>query len=413
MGGVTVWNRRLLVICGLLLLASAINYMDRQTLASVSVRITNEFKLSEQQYGRLEAGFGWAFAIGSLCFGMLADRITVRWLYPAVLVGWSLAGFLTGYAEGYQQLLGCRVLLGFFEAGHWPCGIRTVRGLLSARDRSVGNGLLQSGTSIGAISTPLLMRWLLTPEEGSWRFSFQLIGAIGSLWAIAWLWIVRSSDLPVVRSQKETKTPWWTVFYHHRLWVVLVVVASINTTWQVLRAWLPKFLQQGRGYEESTMLLFNSVWYVATDVGCLSVGVIVLGLVSLGLRLQVARIATFCGCCLLCACTVLVPWLPAGPTLLGVLLIVGAGALGLFPLYYTFSQDISSEHQGKVTGMTSFAAWFFTPFAQDGFGRLVDETKSYDLGFAIAGCVPLIGALALILFWGKHDSDEVQHDSTT
>ncbi|MEN9677996.1 MAG: hypothetical protein RIS76_3892, partial [Verrucomicrobiota bacterium] len=32
-------------VCGLLLLASAINYMDRQTLAGASVRISREFHL--------------------------------------------------------------------------------------------------------------------------------------------------------------------------------------------------------------------------------------------------------------------------------------------------------------------------------------------------------------------------------
>ena len=42
-------------ICGLLLLASAINYMDRQTLANAAVRITREFHLSQAQYGNIEA----------------------------------------------------------------------------------------------------------------------------------------------------------------------------------------------------------------------------------------------------------------------------------------------------------------------------------------------------------------------
>jgi ACS family hexuronate transporter-like MFS transporter len=37
-------------ICALLLLASAINYMDRQTLANAAVRITKEFHLTQTQY---------------------------------------------------------------------------------------------------------------------------------------------------------------------------------------------------------------------------------------------------------------------------------------------------------------------------------------------------------------------------
>ena len=38
-------------VCGLLLCASAINYMDRQTLANAATRITAQFRLSQEQYG--------------------------------------------------------------------------------------------------------------------------------------------------------------------------------------------------------------------------------------------------------------------------------------------------------------------------------------------------------------------------
>ena len=73
-------------VCGLLLLASTINYMDRQTLANAAVRITTQFHLREEQYGNMELVFGWAFAIGSTFFGVAVDRMSVRWLYPIVLL---------------------------------------------------------------------------------------------------------------------------------------------------------------------------------------------------------------------------------------------------------------------------------------------------------------------------------------
>ena len=81
-------------VSGLLLLATMLNYMDRQTLANLSVRITEELSLSQERYGDLELAFGWAFAVGSLVFGILADRFPVRWLYPAVVIGWSAVGLL-------------------------------------------------------------------------------------------------------------------------------------------------------------------------------------------------------------------------------------------------------------------------------------------------------------------------------
>ena len=53
------------------------------------------------------------------------DRVSVRWVYPLMVLGWSLAGVLTGYASAFWSLLLFRMLLGLFEAGNWPCGLRT------------------------------------------------------------------------------------------------------------------------------------------------------------------------------------------------------------------------------------------------------------------------------------------------
>ncbi|OYW26729.1 MAG: hypothetical protein B7Z47_07330, partial [Chthoniobacter sp. 12-60-6] len=40
-------------VCGLLLLASTINYMDRQTLSGIGPRIKSEFGLTNEQYGHI------------------------------------------------------------------------------------------------------------------------------------------------------------------------------------------------------------------------------------------------------------------------------------------------------------------------------------------------------------------------
>src|SRR4029450_11597401 len=79
-------------VCGLLLLASAINYMDRQTLANAAVRISREFHLSQAQYGNIEAVFAYAFAAGSIVFGWLADRLSVRPLYGRGFTTWACVG---------------------------------------------------------------------------------------------------------------------------------------------------------------------------------------------------------------------------------------------------------------------------------------------------------------------------------
>jgi MFS transporter, ACS family, hexuronate transporter len=397
-------------ICGLLLLASAINYMDRQTLASASVRITREMGLSQEQYGDFEAGFGWAFAAGSIVFGVLADRVPLRWLYAIVVALWSAAGIAAGFTKDYDSLLLCRIFLGFFEAGHWPCGVKATRALLDARDRSLGNGVLQSGTSIGAVITPLVMAAMLTNEAGSWRPAFQVVGAAGLLWLILWFLLVRRTEFAAPPEEQPSRLPaggeikWWDVLLSRRMAVVLAVIALINTTWQILRAWLTKFLVEGRGYAESDALYFNSVWFAVTDVGCLGAGALAFWLSRRGMDVTRSRMLVFGACAVLCAVMLAVPLLPKGWMLLAVLLAAGAAALGLFPIYHAFTQDLSGPHQGKVTGVAGVAAWGFSPLAQKFFGRLADQTKSFDAGLAVAGVLPLLALLCLVFFWGKSNS---------
>lgn len=402
-------SKQVVVICLFLLFASAINYMDRQTLASVATRITNELNLSEKQYGAVEASFGWGFALGSLVFGFLVDSLPVRWMYPAAILLWSTVGFLTGFVRGYDDLLICRGLLGFFEAAHWPCGLKTTQALLTSRGRGLGNSVLQSGTSVGAFATPLLMLWLLTPEPGSWRIGFQAIGAAGVVWIALWFALVRASDLGASQKQEsETEKPiaWWREVFCGKLFVLLLVLLAINTTWQILRAWLPKVLQQQIGYSENETLIFTSVWYLVTDIGCLGAGAMAFGLASRGWSIKGSRTATVALCSLACALVACVPWIPKGPILLGILLIAGAGALGLFPMYYAFSQDISRSHQGKVTGITGILAWAFSGVAQMAFGSSADATQSFNTGLIIVGLLPLFATLSLVFFWpgDRHES---------
>jgi ACS family hexuronate transporter-like MFS transporter len=391
-------------VCGLLLCASTINYMDRQTLASAIVRISDELGLNHEQYGNLELAFGWAFAAGSLAFGWLADRVPVRWLYPVVLALWSLVGFATGLVHSYTGLMVCRTLLGLFESGHWPCALKTTQRLLNPGDRSLGNSVLQSGTSIGAMVTPLLMNWMMTPKIGSWRYPFQAIGVIGVLWIFFWLALVRPGEMGIARvlsgaSSANRDESFIHVLFSRRCLIVLVTISLINICFQFLRAWLPRFLQEGRGYTESAALHFNAAFYVATDIGCLGAGALALWLHRRSMGVHRARVLVFFFCAVLTGLSTVASVLPAGGPLLFVLLLVGAGGLGLFGIYHALTQDLTHLHQGKVTGIAGVVAWAIGSPTHKYFGRWVDQSGSFDRGMAIIGWLPMAAFLCIWLFW--------------
>ena len=388
----------------LLLLATMINYMDRQTLSNLSQRITQQFDMSNAQYGMLELVFGIAFAVGSLVFGWLADRISVRWLYPAILVAWSLVGMATGLTSTFSSMLVCRGLLGFFESGHWPCALIVTQSVLTRGGRVMGNSILQSGASLGAIITPIIIRLMVAGDTAAdaWRSPFFVVGGVGLIWAVAWMLVIGRDDLRVQRSSEapQATSNWvWQLLGDRRFWALAVMVVSINTSWQLIRHWLPKFLQVGRGYTEEQALYFNSTYFIATDVGCILAGLVGLWLVRRGWDVHRSRVAVFFGCAALAGLTTLAAVLPAGVWLLITLLLVAAGTLGVFPCYYSFTQELSRQHMGKLTGMLSFVGWMAASPVQPLFGQAVDQTGSFDLGMALVGWSPMLGLLLFLALW--------------
>src|SRR5689334_2769692 len=86
-------------VCGLLLCATMLLYMDRLTISVLAKRIIEEYGFSKEQYGSLDSGLSYAFAAGAFFFGFLVDKIGPRFLYPAVLTAWSAAGIATAYSD--------------------------------------------------------------------------------------------------------------------------------------------------------------------------------------------------------------------------------------------------------------------------------------------------------------------------
>ena len=395
-------------VCGLLLLATTINYMDRQTLANAAPRVKAELNLSNQQYGQLEEQFAYAFGLGALAFGALADRVGVRFLYPTVLLLWSAMGFATGFMETFGGLLLCRTLLGLFESGHWPCALKTVQRLLPPKDRTMGNSILQSGTSIGAIATPQIMKWLMTDEPGSWRFVFQLIGLIGAFWIVLWFAAVReepAGDPATSPSSTPLMPPLPRAVFLRRLSVLVVVVFCINACWHMFRAWLPLFLQDGRGYSNDASLNITSGFYIATDIGCILAGAATLWFHRAGMPVLRARWSVFLICSLMTLSSVGIALSPAGWELVTLLFVFGAGALGLFPCYYALSQELTIRHQGKLSGLLGAVAWFTVAPMHTYFGAYIDKHKNFDLGIGAAGCLPLIACLYWLIFWGRDTAE--------
>jgi len=85
------------VICGLLFLATTINYIDRQVIGILKPLLQMQFGWSEIDYGDLVFTFQLAYAIGFLFAGRLMDRFGTKKGYAFALTVWSFAAISTAF----------------------------------------------------------------------------------------------------------------------------------------------------------------------------------------------------------------------------------------------------------------------------------------------------------------------------
>lgn len=418
-------------VCVLLLLASTLNYMDRLTLNQTSPRIKDAFGIDNFWYSVLESVFTVGFALGTLATGVLVDRVGVRRVYPVVVLGWSAFGFLTGFAPGYWALFACRLGLGLFEAGNWPCGVRTVRQIMAPSERSLGNAFFQNGTALGAIVTPgIVILCLLWADPGEaarqahlaaggggataaagtgpehvWQVPFRAIGLLGLAWVALWVLSVPARALrPVVEDPPAAAAaPFSAVLADRRFWLLLAVVVAVNTSWHTVRVWLPLFLRKQQGYTEIEMGELTTLYYIAADAGSWAVGLGSLLLARLGMTVHRSRVALFAACTAVVLAGLALPHLDRGPAQVALLLAFGFGAFGLFPTYFALSQELSASHQGKVTGALGFLNALYLTALFPLEGRIADATGRYDQVMSVAG-LPALLALVAVLWWWPRDT---------
>lgn len=372
---------------------------------------------SNEGYRKAASRFSLGFAAGSLMFGILADAISVRYLYPLVVVIWSIAGIASGMVESVAGLATSRFVLGLFEAGHWPCALRTTQRSFLPANRTAANSILQSGASIGAVATPLLVLAIHLWEPTQWRLSFFIVGGLGIPWAIAWLLLVKESDVrrPVIQTDESSagageqqplsEMPLWRIFVSRRWWVLLFTVLCINTVWHFIRVWMVDWLENYHGYSHEFTNQFTSVYFACTFFGALASGGMISWLTAKDWNVHRARMTAFLFMSLLTAVIVPVSFLSKGPLLLGGLLIVAFGSLGLFPVYYSLNQEISAKHQGKVGGSLGFSTWLTLSFFHDWVGQRLEASPDARTAiFCVVGVAPLVAYGVLQVFWGTRQT---------
>ena len=177
-------TKRYAVVFVLFILAM-ITFIDRVCISAAKEPIASELHLSDAEMGLVFSTFALGYAAAQIPAGWMADKAGPRLALTVVVGFWSVLTALTGAARSLASLVAIRLVFGMAEAGAFPGSARAICNWLPTGERGRANGILFSGSRIGAALSFPLLTWMLTGWP--WRTSFLILGALGLIWAIFWL----------------------------------------------------------------------------------------------------------------------------------------------------------------------------------------------------------------------------------
>jgi ACS family hexuronate transporter-like MFS transporter len=309
------------VICGLLFLATTVNYLDRQVLSLTwKDFIAPEFHWTDANYGKITAYFSVFYAIANLFAGKFIDWMGTKKGYLIAIFVWSLGaclhagcGWVAMEVEGYNSIaelgqltgdaavalatismylfLSCRMVLALGEAGNFPAAIKVTAEYFPKKDRAFSTSIFNSGASVGALVAPLSIP--LLARAWGWEMAFIVIGVLGFLWMGLWLWlyekphkskyvnqaelnyIEQDTDIAEVQEKKEPKEekaiPFFKCFTYKQTWSFIVGKLMTDGVWWFFLFWAPAYFSD-QGYRSDSGMGIALIFTLYLIVTVLSIG---------------------------------------------------------------------------------------------------------------------------------------------
>jgi MFS transporter, ACS family, hexuronate transporter len=279
---------RWLIIC-LIGLVTVINYIDRNALAVMWPAVSKDIGADKADYALLVTMFMVAYAAGQSLFGKLLDRIGTRIGFVVAIAVWSVSIGLHAVIRSLGALLFFRATLGVSEAGNWPGAVKANALWFPPQERAFAQGIFNAGAAIGAIIAAPAVAALYSGF--GWRWTFLLVGALGLIWLVPWLFVYRGDPdrhpwlsaeerdhiarRPITADGPADAAPapgMLALLRYRQSWAILLGRFFLDPVWWLFVSWLPIYLSETFGFNVAQIGLFGWVPFVGAMLGSLGGG---------------------------------------------------------------------------------------------------------------------------------------------
>lgn len=415
-------------VAGLLAVATALNYLDRQNLPVAISEIQRTIPINDQQYSHLQTLFLLAYGIMYAGGGRILDLMGTRRGYALMLAWWSAANLMHGLVSTVMGLGAARFLLGLGEGGGFPGSAKAVAEWFPARERSFAFGIFNTGSSVGAVVAPPLIaaisQWL------GWRWVFVLTGLAGFVWAVTWLIfydtperhrLITAAERDFIRTARaeparRSNRGWLNLFALRKVQGLLVAKFLSDGAWFFYIFWLPKYLGDVRHLDIKQIGYYAWIPYAFAGAGSFLGGWLSSWLLRRGLTLDRSRKIALGISAALMPVALLIA---ASPLMLAIVFFSLAmmGHQFWSTIVQTLAADLfPPERVGSVAGLMGAAGSFGGILFSLITGALLTAYGSYGPLFFLAGVLHPASFVFILLLVGRiapvRESDSQQLTST-
>jgi ACS family hexuronate transporter-like MFS transporter len=246
------------VVCGLLFLATTINYMDRSVFSLIEPKLHDlafmgwsnaNPAIFNNNFGNVLISFQIVYGIGFLIAGRIIDKLGTKAGYALAIGIWALASIshvLVGSVLGFCV---ARAFLGLGESGNFPAALKAISEWFPTEERALATGLFNSGTNFAALIAPVLIPFV-TYKYG-WHAAFLTTGSMGVCWLILWLFFPYEKMRARHGLEVAHSTPYsmLALLRTRRAWAFIVGKGLTDGVWWFYLFWLPKYFHENYGVD--------------------------------------------------------------------------------------------------------------------------------------------------------------------
>src|SRR5271154_3538913 len=383
--------------------AIAISYFDRQTLPVAISAIQRTIPLSDQQFSWLQFAFLIPYALLYAAGGRMLDIVGTRRGFILIMLWWSGACALHGFAMNFGFLLGARCLLGMGEGGAFPAATRVVAEWIPLHQRSTAMGIINAGTAVGSVLAPPLIGIILLTL--GWRVVFFAASAVGFAWVIWWSVAYRgNNEASIATLDARTiarQLSFMDVLSMRKVQVLVFAKFMSDSAWYFYLFWLPKYLYDVRSFDVKHVSYYAWIPYAASGVGSFLGGWLSSSLLRRGHSLDFSRKFVLGLSALFMPVVMLVPHVPVGWALM-LFSIAFFCQQSWSGLIMTLPADIFPlSAVGTVSGLVGFGGAIGGAIFGVVAGFLLGHGFGYGTLFVVVGSFHIIGFLAILLLAGR------------